>query len=110
MWQRLSIPVVGRHGEIGSGSNDARSIRFYAPRYGLSRDRPERMGRKRQRVTRIGLCEPYHFADFDDDLGERKSALLLRRYPRPYGSAKRIDERKEPFVVPGNEIIGRPIT
>jgi hypothetical protein len=60
-------------------------------------------------MTSIGLREPYHFTHFDDDLGERKSALLLCDYLRSYGSAKRIDERKEPFVVPGNEIIGRPI-
>jgi hypothetical protein len=66
------------------------------------------MGGKRKRVTRIGLREPHHFADFDDDFGERESALLVRDYLRSYGSAKRIDERKKPFVVPGNEVIGRP--
>jgi hypothetical protein len=108
-WKRPSIQLVGRRGEIGSRSDDDRLIRFYAPRYRLSRDRPERMGGKRQWVTIIGLREPYHFANFDDDFGERESALLLCDYLRPYRSTKRIDERKKPFVVPGNEIIGRPI-
>ena len=66
------------------------------------------MGGKRQWVTGIVLREAYHFAHFDDDLGERKAALLVRRYLRPYRGTKRIDECKEPFVVAGDEIIGRP--
>jgi hypothetical protein len=64
------------------------------------------MGGKRQRVTRIGLRDAYHFTHFDDDLGKRKSALLLRGDLCSHRSAKGVYERKEPFIVPGNEIIG----
>jgi hypothetical protein len=59
-------------------------------------------------VPSIGLRKPHHLTHFDDDFGERKSALLLRNYLCSNGSSKRIDERKEALVVPGNEIIGRP--
>ena len=101
--------MAGWRGEIGSGRNTDRLIRLYTPGYRLSRDRPERIGGKRQGVTSIVFRESYHLTHFDDDFGEGKSALLLRRYLPSYGSTKRVDERKEPFVVRGNEIIGRPI-
>jgi hypothetical protein len=106
LWQRVSIPLIGRLGEIGSSSYNDGLVRFYAPSDGLSGDYPKRLCGKRQRMARIALGDPHHFTDLDDDFGERKSAFLLRRYLRSDGSTKRVDEGEEPFVVPGNEIIG----
>jgi hypothetical protein len=68
--------------EIGPGGDEYRLVRFHAPRDRLPRDRPERVRGERQRVPSIGFREPHHFANFDDDFRERKSALLLRYYLR----------------------------
>jgi hypothetical protein len=57
-------------------------------------------------MARIGLGDAHHFTHFDDYFGERKSTFLLRRYLRFYRGTKRVDEGEEPFIVPGNEIIG----
>jgi len=71
-------------GEIRCGGHHDRLKRFDAPRNRLSRDRPKVAGSKRKWVIGILLGEPHHFTHFDNDLGERQSPLLLRRYLRPY--------------------------
>lgn len=85
-----------------------RPIRFPAPRDCLAQNCVKCMGRKQLRLFRLFLGEAHHLTHLDDDLGEREAVPLPFRYSRPYGGAKRIDEREKPFVVLGDEIIRQP--
>lgn len=90
------------------GGNDQRPICLDAPGESLSRDRPERAGRKTLGVKRVFLCESYHFTHLDDNLSQSEPALLFSRHSRLDRKTECINERKKLGVVSRDEILGQP--
>jgi hypothetical protein len=98
----LRIRLIWGNEQIVSCGKDDWAIRFNAPGDCLPRYRAECTRGKRQRVSRVFSEEPHHLSHLNDDLGERKATLLVRRDFRFHGKAQRIYECKQSVISRGD--------